>query len=147
MGLRLEEVEALLREGTRFTEEVPADELADGETLTVRPLTRGEVARVKSKAMTGQKVITAMKKDPGDRDPRPEGNVEVDLAAAGEAAEEAELMTIAFGLSVDGQKWTTKQVGLLPDKLADRLLHAVRRLTDSEDLMEGMSSFRRDEGS
>ena len=135
--LSLEEVEGILREGPGYFEHVDAEELKDGATLKIRPLTRGESVKVRNKSMAGQKVSAPAGQQGG-------GTIEVDMAQAAAATEEADQLLLKFGLSVD-EDWSDQSVNKLPEPLAARLIKRIKRISgDPVNAAADLERFRTD---
>jgi hypothetical protein len=121
-----------LLQGKRNTEEFVCEEL--GETLVLRALDDGEFHKVKHMQYEG---IEATGKA-GTQD----ADVKFDLAAMTSQRYLVACQVVAFGLSVDGDKWSIAEVKQLsPPGVVDKIAMKVIEITGAE---EQLDFFRTD---
>lgn len=151
MALSLDELQARIRQGPSFTDEVNAPELRGEEdeevpTVAIRPLTKGEVGRVSSTAMKGyklnlDKVGSAAPESVEEAMNSGAVGMDMDLESMVSSSSRAEALTVACGLSVE-KDVKVDQAEKLPPKLFNRILEKVVALTDDGNLREAVGSFR-----
>lgn len=147
-------LKARLLKGTLATEPVyvPAFEgdgcggyLADGEVneecdgvVRVRPLSDGEQGEVDAAKTKGITVRGA----PGQK--AREQEVDASVAVGGERA--GRRLTVAYGLSVDGVRWSASEVAKLPPVAVRTLAAKIEELSGGSDPAEAVREFRGDAG-
>lgn len=128
-------------QGARLTTVVDLPELAsddfDGK-VEVRALTDGEKGEVDEAMVAGQVV----RGRPGERPTETETSVQ--KSARGQIT--ARRIAVAYGLSVDGERWRPDDVAKLPPSVVERLHAAVMELTGEKRSEEEVRSFRGEPG-
>lgn len=141
--------EAVLK-GAQKRETIHLDAL--GGSLTIRPLTDGELSEIRSIALKGMSDeairaiprLQAIAAKRGSIDDLPlTGD---DLMQAQRNDSEGNVMAAAYGLSCDGESWNTEEVRGLPVGVPELIAKAVFALSgigEAADLSAG--NFRQDE--
>ena len=133
MSLKQQILQGVARTDTIHVPEL-ASETFDG-TVTIRPLTDAEQDEVTQKLTAGQVV----RGKPGEQRPS-ESEVDVSKSAAGQAA--ARRLKAAYGMSVNGEKWTAAEVAALPPKAVKTIADAVDELGGGGGVEDDVRTFR-----
>ena len=130
-----ESLKSAIIKGTAHTDTLWVPEL-DRE-VTVRPLSDAEAGEAKAAALAGQKVRGPVGGRPTD--------YEADVKTSTEGQAEARRIKVAYGLSVNGDKWTPKEIGrYLPAGAVRRIAAKVDELSGGDELAEEARQFRDD---
>jgi hypothetical protein len=124
-----------------------------GGSVTIRPLNDGELAEVRSVALRGLsdqaiRQITRIQQVGKAGDSDIDGLTGDDLMQAQSNNAQGEKIAAAYGLSCDGEKWSTEDVGRLPVGVPEYIASKVMALSGiGGDAANAVDNFRQNAGS